>query len=100
MNVRNYSFGVSGVFLRDFDSRYIASTFARAHGVRRRNLRLDDTLGSEMKHAIFTRFPIRSHPTCSTSSWSICSSVMPCKGLLSWPGGDVILTIYCLGPVQ
>src|SRR5687768_12134597 len=65
-----------------FQFTYNSSTFARAQGVRRRNVRLDLMLGSYWKHRIGTRRPRSSHPKCPTSSVSNRSRVMPCSGSL------------------
>ena len=60
--------------------RYRASTFARAHGVFRRNLRLEETLGSLVKQRIGILSPILAQPYWSTRSLSMRSSVTPCSG--------------------
>src|SRR5688572_1720274 len=62
-------------------NRYRLSTFARAHGVLRRNFRLDATLGFSVKHRMRTCTPSSAQPKCATSSVTICSSVTPCSGL-------------------
>lgn len=66
----------------DTESRYIASTSARAQGVVRRNLRLELMLGSCRKHRIGTRKPISSHPYLATRCSSMVLRVIPCRGLL------------------
>jgi hypothetical protein len=58
-------------------NRYRLSTFSRAHGVRRRNFRLELKLGSEVKHRIGTCRPSSAQPKWSTSSCNIMASVTP-----------------------
>ena len=55
---------------------------ARAHGVRRRNFRLEAMLGSCVKQRIGISRPKSGQPHCSTSSVNICCRVRPCRGLL------------------
>ena len=59
---------------------YNSSTFALAQGVFRKNFRLDFTLGSWMKQLMEINFPKRSKPNSSTSSVTIFSNVIPCRG--------------------
>ena len=68
-----------------FCCKYNASTFARAHGVRRKNFRLDDTLGSRLKQRIGTASAIAAQPMLVTSSFNIVSRVMPSR-LGGWDG--------------
>jgi len=60
-----------------FTRKYNFSTMARAHGVLRKNFRLDLRLGSWLKQRIGTAAPIASQPMRSTSRVTIISSVMP-----------------------
>lgn len=63
---------------------YSASTFSRAQGVLRRNLRLDEMLGSCVKHLILIFCPSASQPCCASSSVSIILRVIPWSGSLSF----------------
>ena len=56
---------VNDFFQRSF--KYNASTFLRAHGVLRKNFKLDLTLGSCVKQRIGTAAPIASQPMRSDS---------------------------------
>lgn len=60
--------------------RYNDSTFVRAHGVWRRNLSDEFTLGSCVKHRISMRSPRPSHPYRSTRCSTIALRVTPCRG--------------------
>src|SRR5688572_13955698 len=60
--------------------RYSPSTFSRAQGVLRRNLRLEGTLGSTLKLRTSMRLPSSSQPKNATSSVTMVSSVTPCSG--------------------
>jgi len=62
-----------------FIFKYSSSTLARAHGVLRRNFRLDLMLGSCVKQRIGTAAPIASQPMCSASRVTIISSVTPSR---------------------
>ena len=64
--------------------RYRASTFALAHGVRRRNVRLDLMLGFSLKQLMRMRNPSSSKPYCSTRNFKMVSRVMPWRGLWGW----------------
>lgn len=59
--------------------KYSSSTFLRAQGVLRKNLRLDLMLGSCVKQRIGTAAPIASQPMRSASCVTIASSVMPSR---------------------
>jgi hypothetical protein len=59
--------------------KYNASTFLRAHGVLRKNFKLDLMLGSWVKQRTGTAAPIASQPMRSESWVTIISSVMPSK---------------------
>lgn len=61
------------------DFKYNSSTFLRAHGVLRKNFRLDLMLGSCVKQRIGTAAPIASQPMHSDSRVTIASSVMPSR---------------------
>jgi len=63
------------------------STFLRAQGVFRRNVRLDFTLGSWRKQRTGMRRPILAHPWRSTSRLTMVSSVIPCRGSRGWEMG-------------
>ena len=68
-----------------------SSTFFRAQGVLRRNVRLDFTLGLNWKHRMGMRRPISLQP-CRWTSWlRMFSSVMPCRGSRGWEAGDGIV---------
>jgi hypothetical protein len=73
---------------------YHPSTFLRAQGVFRRNVRLDFTLGSWRKQRTGIRRPISAHPCRSTSRLTMVSNVIPCSGSRGWergaPEGGVI----------
>ena len=56
-------------------NRYKLSTLARAHGVRRRNLRLDATLGFSLKQRIGTCWASSAQPKWVSSSVTIRSAV-------------------------
>ena len=67
-----------------------SSTRFRAHGVLRRNVRLDLTVGLNWKQRTGMRRPISPQP-CRWTSWlRICSSVMPGNGSHGWEAGDSI----------
>jgi len=67
-----------------------SSTRFRAHGVLRRNVRLDLTVGLNWKQRTGMRRPISSQP-CRWTSWlRMASSVMPCNGSRGWETGDVM----------
>jgi hypothetical protein len=71
-----------------------SSTRWRAHGVLRRNVRLDLTVGLNWKQRTGMRRPISPHP-CRWTSWlRICSSVTPCNGSRGWETGDVMSKLY------
>src|ERR1035438_9793820 len=59
--------------------KYNSSTLARAHGVLRKNFKLDLILGSCIKQRIGTAAPIASQPMPSESCVTIASSVMPSR---------------------
>ena len=65
---------------------YKSSTFFLAHGVLRKNLRLELMLGFEMKQLIRIKLPRSSHPNCSTKKSKMLSNVLPCSGSLWLPG--------------
>lgn len=69
-----------------------SSTFFRAHGVFRRKVRLDFTVGLNWKQRIGMRRPISLQP-CRWTSWlRMRSSVMPCKGSRGWlMGSDLVI---------
>jgi hypothetical protein len=69
-----------------FQSTYNRSTFVLAHGVFRRNVRLDLMLGSKRKQRTGTCRPSSSQPNWATSSVRIFSSVTPCSR--SWERAD------------
>ncbi len=71
-------------------STYQASTFSRAHGVRRRNLRLDLTEGSLKKQRIGMRRHISAQPCRATRVVSTASRVMPCSGSRDRRGSSVM----------
>ena len=77
-------------FLHFFKSsaRNHPSTFLRAQGVFRKNVRLDFTLGSWRKQRIGMQRPISAHPCRSTSWLMMASSVIPCNGSRGWEMGD------------
>ena len=60
----------------------MTSTFSLAHGVLRRNFRLDLMLGSCLKQLISTFLASPSQPYCVCNSVSSVSKVTPCKGFL------------------
>jgi len=60
--------------------KYNSSTFLRAHGVLRKNFKLDLMLGSCVKQRTGTAAAIASQPMLSDSCVTIASSVMPSKG--------------------
>jgi hypothetical protein len=67
-----------------------SSTRWRAHGVLRRNVRLDLTVGLNWKQRTGMRRPISPQP-CRWTSWlRICSSVTPCNGSRGCDAGDVM----------
>jgi len=67
-----------------------SSTRWRAHGVLRRNVRLDLTVGLNWKQRMGMRRPISPQP-CRWASWlRICSSVTPCNGSRGWKAGEGI----------
>ena len=68
--------------LRFWVATYKFSTFVLAHGVFRRNFRLDCTDGSLLKHRILIRRPNSSQPKYSTRLFRIVSRVIPCSGSL------------------
>ena len=74
--------------------KYKASTLSLAHGVLRRNLRLDLMLGSLIKQLTGMRSARPSQPQCSNSVVTIASSVMPWSGLLAWLFGVVMVLDY------
>jgi hypothetical protein len=59
--------------------KYNSSTFLRAHGVLRKNFRLDPMLGSCVKQRIGTAAPIAAQPMLSDSCVTIASSVTPSR---------------------
>ena len=59
---------------------YRSSTFFRAQGVFRKNLRLDVIVGSKRKHRTGIRCASPFQPTCSTKRLRITASVTPCSG--------------------
>jgi len=59
--------------------KYNCSTFLRAHGVLRRNFRLDFKLGSCIKQRIGKTAAIASQPMLSDSCVTMASSVIPSK---------------------
>lgn len=61
---------------------YSCSTFCRAHGVLRKNVRLELMLGSLAKQFILILRAISSHPYCSTRVSRMNFRVLPCKGSL------------------
>jgi len=63
------------------------------HGVLRRKVRLDFTVGSKRKQRMGIRRPISSQPCRATSWLMMCSSVMPCSGSRGWCVGDGIRQI-------
>jgi hypothetical protein len=64
--------------------KYNCSTFLRAHGVLRKNFKLDFMLGSCVKQRTGTAAPIASQPMLSDSSVTIASRVMLSKlGMLA-----------------
>src|SRR5690606_15830144 len=63
-------------------SRYSASTCSRAHGVRRRNLRLEAMLGSWLKQRMSIRRPSPAQPKRATRSVTMRSRVRPWIGFL------------------
>ncbi len=68
-------------YYEEIISQYNFSTLARAHGVLRRNVRLDLMLGSTWKHLMRTYSPIFSQPKCATSSPRMISRVLFWSGL-------------------
>lgn len=75
--------------------RYNCSTLARAQGVRRKNFRLDLTLGSCVKQRIGTASAIALQPMLSASCVTMASSVMPSNvGRLVGLSGLVMLSFY------
>jgi len=62
---------------------YSFSTFSLAHGVLRRNFRLDLIDGSLLKQRMLMMLPNSVQPKRSNSCVTICSSVTPCSGLLA-----------------
>src|ERR1043165_5397286 len=74
---------------------YHPSTRSRAHGVFRRNVRVDFTLGSWRKQRIGTRRPISAHPYRSTRSLMMVSNVIPCNGSRGWERFMIVsLTVW------
>lgn len=59
--------------------KYSCSTLLRAHGVRRKNFRLDLMLGSNMKQRTGTAVAMAAHPIRSESRVTIISRVMPSR---------------------
>lgn len=59
---------------------YKSSTFFRAQGVLRRNVRLEFIDGSLLKHRMRMRSPSSLQPYCSTRLVRIFSRVIPCSG--------------------
>lgn len=59
--------------------KYNSSTLARAHGVLRRNFKLDLMPGSWVKQRIGTAAPMASQPMRSASCVTIISSVTPSR---------------------
>jgi hypothetical protein len=72
--------------------KYSCSTFVRAHGVLRKNLKLDLMLGSCVKQRTGTAAPIASHPIRSDSCVMIISSVMP--SILGLFAGFLVALIF------
>ena len=66
----------------------ICSTFWRAQGFFRKNLRLEFTVGSNMKHRIGMRSAMRFQPYHTTSCLMMLSSVTPCNGSCGCGRGD------------
>lgn len=62
--------------------KYNSSTFFLAQGVLRRNLRLDEILGSILKQLMSMSIAISSQPMRVTKWVRIISSVLPCRGSL------------------
>ena len=76
--ILNSEFGIIQLFLMlTILLMYNSSTFARAQGVLRKNVRLDLMLGLLIKQLMGINFPKRSKPNSSTSSVTIFSSVTP-----------------------
>jgi len=69
---------------------YQFSTFVRAHGVLRKKVRLDFTVGLKRKQRMGTRRLISPQPCRWTRVFRMVSSVMPCKGSRGWATGVVI----------
>jgi hypothetical protein len=76
-------------------SIYNPSTFSRAQGVLRRNVRLDLMLGLVVKHFIVIDPPSSSHPYSATRYIRIASSVFPCSGSLGCSMGCIITLTRC-----
>jgi len=67
------------------------SILVRAHGVFRRNVRLDFTLGLIWKQRMGMRRPISAQPCRATNFLTMLSSVMPCNGSRGCrTGGDIL----------
>ena len=62
------------------DFKYKSSTFFLAHGVCRKNFKLDLMLGFSIKHLMRMRLPNSAQPYCSTRRLRTISSVIPYRG--------------------
>jgi hypothetical protein len=71
--------------------KYNSSTFFRAHGVLRKNFKLDLMLGSCVKQRTSTTAAIASQPMRSDSWVTIISRVMPSR--LGWLAGFFVASI-------
>lgn len=61
---------------------YKSSTFFRAHGVFRKNFKLEEMLGLLLKQLIGICIASFFHPKCLTRCVTMASRVMPCNGSL------------------